>query len=112
MNTSLIASVNFGQLAETATPNLVAQGVGGTITIILSLIFPIAGFVLIAMLISAGYQYMASGGDPKIIAKAQSAITYAIVGFIVIFSSYFLAQYFGLVLGINQIIVLFGAGAG
>lgn len=106
-----LASVDFGgfgELAANATPNLAVSGIGGTITVLLNVFFPIAGFVLLAMLISAGYVYMTSGGDPKAIAKAQSNITYSIVGFLVIFAAYFLAQYFGLVLKINQFKDLFG----
>lgn len=108
MNSSLLAMVDFESLAVNATPNLVGQGIGGTIGIIITMVITIAGFALLAMLISAGYQYMTSAGNPKIVEQAQRAITYSLIGFIVVLISYLLASYFGLALKINQFTSLFG----
>lgn len=105
---SYLAQVDFGALAGEKTPGLAGKPIGAIINIVLTLFFPIATIALLAMLIMAGYQYMVSSGDPKLTAKAQSGITYAIVGFIIIFAAYFVTNYFGYVLQISQIFIIFG----
>jgi len=99
----LLAEVDFNQLQANATPSLAGQSIGGIISIFVGLFFPIAGFVLLGMLIYSGYQYMFSQGDPKYMQKAQQGITYSLVGFLVIFSAYLLVNYFGDALSIRQI---------
>ena len=54
------------------------------------IIFFFAGFILLVMLIIAGYQYITSRGDPKALSQASGRLTFAIVGFLVVFGSYWL----------------------
>lgn len=101
-NVYQIAAVDFGALTREATPNAPSD-IGGLISKLLTLFFPIAGFALLGYLIYAGYQYMFSAGDPKMMAKAQQGITYAIVGFVVISTGFIIVNFFGAVLDIQQI---------
>ena len=48
----------------------------------------LAGIVLFVLLLSGGFKYITSGGDPKAIESAQKTISYAIGGLIVIVLSY------------------------
>ncbi len=98
-----IAAVDFDALTKDVTPGLDGLDPGGIVNIVVRLFFPIAGFILLAMLIYSGYQYMFSQGDPKTTAKAQQTITYSIVGFVVIFAAYMIVNFFGEVLDIKQI---------
>jgi hypothetical protein len=109
-STNKLAQVNFGELVGDKTPLLAGENstIGGLIGTAVRLFFPIAVFALLAMLISSGYQYMVSAGDPKSTAKAQQGITYAVVGFVIIFASWFIVNYFGTLLRITQITEMFG----
>jgi hypothetical protein len=84
-----------------ATPGAVVGAFVGTI-------FPLAGMLLLLYLIYGGYNYLLSGGDPKKTAKAQGIITTAILGFVIVFVSFWIVQIIGRILGIEQIINIFG----
>ena len=64
-------------------------------------LFVIAGLILLFLLIFGGFELMTSAGDPEKIKKAQAKITSAIVGFLIIFLSYWIAQALGIMLGFN-----------
>jgi hypothetical protein len=54
----------------------------------ISYLLVIAGFVFLAMLISGGFKYLTSGGDPKAVAGAQTTLTYAVFGMLVAILAY------------------------
>ena len=51
-------------------------------------IFAIAGIVLFVLLVSGGFKFITSGGDPKAVDAAKKTLTYAIAGLVVILVSY------------------------
>lgn len=79
------------------------QGPNGTIGAILSNAMPfilgIAGLALLVMLIFAGYGFMTAAGDAKKMEKAKQQLTWAIVGFLIVFGSYWLIQIVSLMFG-------------
>ena len=76
---------------------------GSIVSALLKYIFPIAGLILLLMLILGGYNMMLSGGDPKKAASAKAIITTAAVGFIIIFSAYWIVKIVANVLGLGDI---------
>lgn len=58
----------------------------------LPIIFAIAGLVLFLFLIWGGFDYLTSMGDPKKAEEARGKITNALIGFIIIFVSYWIVQ--------------------
>jgi len=58
----------------------------------LKYIFPVAGLILFFMLIAGGFQLLTSAGDPEATKKGYAKITWSIIGFLVIFISYWLIQ--------------------
>lgn len=71
---------------------------GGTdlITIIgriINILLGLLGIILLSLLIYAGYLYMTSGGDPEKVAKAKNYIRNAIIGLIIIASSFAIANF-------------------
>ena len=76
---------------------------GDIVSALLVYIFPLAGLLLLVYLIFAGFQYMTSGGDPKKIEMAKQRLTSGIIGFIVVFISYWLVQLVAKVLGLTKI---------
>lgn len=84
-----------------------SQSPGEIISILLRYVFPIVGLILLLMLIYGGYNIMLSGGDPKKAAMAKSIITTAAVGFVLIFSAYWIVKIVANILGLGDIQSLF-----
>jgi uncharacterized membrane protein len=107
MAANKLSAIDFNSLTQSVTPKLGGASIGSIIGSVANIVLPIAGFALLILLISSGYAYMTSLGDPKAIAKAQSGITSAIIGFIIVFAAYIIVNYFGAALGIKQIQEIF-----
>lgn len=67
--------------------NNIPPSVGLLITIVLPWILSLAGLILLAYFVLAGFQYMTSRGDPKAMQGAQAKMTTALIGFFIIFLS-------------------------
>jgi hypothetical protein len=78
----------------------------------LSCIFPIianliywaigmAGTIALFMIIFAGYQFLFSGGDAKSVDGARKTLTYAILGLVLIFLSFFILNFIATVTGVG-----------
>lgn len=74
--------------------------VGGAISLLLTYIFPLSGILLLFFLISAGFDLMTAAGDPKKTEAAKEKLTSAIVGFIIVFTAFWIYQIVKYVLGI------------
>jgi len=76
---------------------------GKFITAILPNIYILAGLILFFLLIGGGLMFIVSAGqeNPEGAAKGKKAITAAIAGFIIIFTSYWLIQIIETITGIN-----------
>jgi len=85
-----------------------SQSIGDVISSFLSYLFIFAGIGLLVYLVLGGFKLMTSAGDPKAIQSGKSMITNAVVGFIIIFISYWLVQAVGLVFGISAFSNIFG----
>lgn len=74
---------------------------GGIVSRMLSFIFPIAGLILFAMISWGGFEILISASGQKGMEAGKNRITTAIVGFILLFSSYWMAQIVEAVFGIK-----------
>ena len=74
---------------------------------ILSLVFTVAGILLLIYLMLGGLQMMFAKGDPKAVAGAWAKITNALIGFVIVFAAFWIVQIFGNVLNIPQILDIF-----
>lgn len=77
------------------------KDLGSITSSFLPLIYTVSGLLLLAFLIMGGFQYLASGGDPKATQSAQAKLTSGVVGFIIVFVSYWVFQIAGLILGVD-----------
>jgi hypothetical protein len=80
---------------------------GAIVYSILTYTISFAGLALLVYLLWGGLEIMLSKGDPKAMQAAQARITYAILGFILIFLAYTLTKLVGLVFGITIIGTIF-----
>lgn len=62
------------------------------ITWFLPYLFVIAGLILFGAIIASGFQLLTSAGNPESTKKAQGCLTHAVIGFVIIFLSYWLIQ--------------------
>jgi len=74
---------------------------GELITQLLPLIFVLAGLTLFIFLIIGGFGLLTSAGNPDKMKTAQGKITSAIIGFVIIFISYWLMRILEIVFGIS-----------
>lgn len=67
---------------------------GSLISILLKNAYVLAGIMLFVLLIFGGISIISSagGGDPKKTAQGQKALTSAVIGFLIIFGSYWIIQ--------------------
>lgn len=73
------------------------------ITIIVKNGLTIAGIILLVLIIAGGFMMIASAGsgDQKQAAQSRSMITSALIGFLVIFLSYFIIQIVEVITGLD-----------
>lgn len=98
----------FGNIEPAILPTgIQTGGLPGTGEIIISvliqsLIISALGFALYVMA-HAGFNMITSGGDKERFAQGRERLRYAIIGLIVIFSSFFIINFFGQLFGIKLI---------
>ena len=81
---------------STKFPNL-----GSVITAVLPYIYVFAGLLMLVMIIMGGIGLMTSAGDPAKSKDGYGKITAGIIGFIIIFAAYFVAQIVQVVFGVK-----------
>lgn len=69
----------------------------------MGIIFGFAGMGLLLMIINAGFTLLTSAGDAKKLEMGKQRLTYAIVGFLVIFVAYWAVQLAGVIFGVQEI---------
>jgi len=74
---------------------------GGFVSALLPIILVLAGLTLFILLILGGFGILTSAGSPDKMKAAQGKITSAIIGFVIIFISYWIARILEVMLGIN-----------
>ena len=74
---------------------------GDIFSALLPYIYGIAGIILLFMLIFGGIGLMTAAGNPDKIKAGRGRITAAIIGFFIIFVSYFIVQLVEIALGVQ-----------
>ncbi len=77
--------------------------IGSLISTILPNIYVIAGIILFFLMVGGGLMVVVSAGkdDPEGTAKGRKAVTSALIGFLIIFASYWIMQIIQTVTGIK-----------
>jgi len=78
---------------------------GHIISRILQFILPLAGVVLLFVLIWGGFDYMMSQGAPEKIKNAQAKITTGLIGFGLLIVSYLIVKVISLIFGLQSGII-------
>lgn len=101
----LSQSLNIGEgrgaTSITGPLDASVSSLGGIITKALGFIMPMAGIVLLFVLISGGYDYMMSQGNAEKMKSAQAKITSGIIGFVLLIASFLITKIIALVFGLG-----------
>ena len=87
---SQYTTANIGQVISTLLPNL----------------FVLAGIIFFGLIVAGGWGYLiGAGGEPSAQdkAKAKAALTYGVIGFLLVISAYFILQIVETVTGVKFI---------
>ncbi len=74
---------------------------GGVLTRVLQYALPMAGMILFVMLLWGGFEILAGSAGKKSLDAGKQRITAAIVGFILLFVSYWIMQILEIIFGIS-----------
>lgn len=75
--------------------------VGDVVTKIMEFLIPLAGIILVVVIIWGGYDFMMSQGQPEKLKGAQAKITTGIIGIVLLAVSFLLVKLVQLVFGLN-----------
>ena len=90
-----------GEIREPKDFKFKESNIGDIISALLPYVFVIAGLTLFILLIIGGFGLLTSGGNPDKVKGAQGKITSAIIGFVIIFVSYWLMRILEIIFGIK-----------
>ncbi len=114
--TNQIAQVNIGQeffrggvVGPISSKFQSLSGIGSLVSLFLNISFAIAGLILLFYFILGGIGMIASAGqnDPQKAEQAKKTITSAVIGFVVVFVSYWIVSLIGQLLRIEILQNLF-----
>lgn len=78
------------------------DSVGSLISKILQFLLPLAGVILLFVLIAGGYDFMMSQGNPEKIKSGRAKITAGIIGFVLLVISYLLVRVISSIFGLGN----------
>ena len=78
------AAASYGPYSKTADDTTLATSLGVVISVALSIL----GIIFIFIVILSGYQWMTAQGNEQSVTKAKDSMTRAVIGLIVVISSY------------------------
>jgi len=82
---ALQALADSSGLAQTSLPILIAK--------IIRAVLGVLGIILVVLVVTAGFKYMTAGGDPKKVEDAKKILKNAVIGLVIILSSYSIASW-------------------
>lgn len=74
---------------------------GSLVTDILKYVYVIGGLILLVMLVMGGITLMTAGGDQNKTKQGYAMLSNSLIGFVIIFVSYFVMQILEVVLGVK-----------
>lgn len=79
----------------------------GVFTNVVKVLLALGAFGLFIMLLTSGFKYLTSSGDPKAVEGAKKTLTYAVGGFVALAFSYMILRLIGVFTGTDSIITNF-----
>lgn len=82
------------------------SGVGATVSLFLNIAFVLAGLILLFFFILGGIGLISSAGqeNPQKVEQSKKTLTSAVIGFVVVFASYWIVKLIGQLIGMPNIL--------
>lgn len=96
----LAFSLNIKYGAKVGETVLGTPSIGNLVTNVVDTLIAIGAIIALFLFITAGYQIISAAGnnDPKRQSQGQQTLTYAIIGFIITFASYWIIRFLEVIL--------------
>lgn len=103
-----IAAVDIGTIFGskfTGDPTKPGSTIGEVVSLGINLAFVLAGILILFMLVFAGFKMVQGAGnsDPKSAEQAKQAATSAVIGFAIIFTSFWIIKLIEVIIGVDFI---------
>ena len=103
---TFLARVNIGKDFKLGGGKGIAkvEGLGSIrefISVILPNVFIVAGIILLILIIAGGIGMITTAGNPEAREKSKGTLTNAIIGFVIIFASYWIIQIIQVLTGVG-----------
>lgn len=99
--------LDYSRLENLSTPQFAGRNLSAVVSAILPLLYFAAGGLVLYYFIMGGYTLMFSGGEPGKVAEGKQKLTYALIGFLIVFTSYWVVQIIGSILGLDNLTRIF-----
>lgn len=82
------------------------SGVANIVSLFINISFAVAGIILLFYFIMGGIGMISSAGknDPQKAEQAKKSITSALIGFVIVFASYWIVKLIGQLLGVDNLL--------
>ena len=80
------------------------RGFEGLFQNLIGALLGLGGILVFIMLLTGGFKYITSGGDPKKLESAKNTLTYAIGGVVAVALSYLVLRFIGVFTGATWIV--------
>ena len=106
----VLAQVNIGQ--EFGSPYGQSKSLGNVVTILLNGGLIVAGVIIVFLIVGGGLQMIMGAGnnDPKASAAGHQAITWAVIGFVIVFSTFLIIRLVETITGVDFVTQPLGGG--
>ena len=102
MSKFLVQSLTIGGQSFNGPLDSGINTVGDVINRVLMVLVPIAGVILLFVLIWGGYDFMMSQGNAEKVKGAQAKITAGLIGFILLILSFFIVRLIAKIFGLDN----------
>ncbi len=84
--------LNLNNIISAAGLKTDVTSLPGIVNLFVKLVLPLSGLILLGIIIFSGFQILTGASDPKKVDQAKSTLVTSVMGFIVIFAAYWIAQ--------------------
>ena len=99
-----LAQLNATTLPTYFPPARSFTTIGGMVNLLVSVLVFGAGIIFLVMLFYAGFIVLTGGGDPEKMTEARNIATYAVVGLVLILTSYLIVRVIGYIFQVDLFI--------
>jgi len=102
---SLLAQVDIGKYFKIGSEGIGSKAgyssIGAFISTVLPNVYVIAGIILFFLFLFGGFSIITSAGDPEKQKQGQQTLTAAVLGFVLVFASYWIIQIIEILTGVE-----------